>query len=155
MFRGKEFSVASGVAWLASLCLPTMIGDDRNVLGFELVVIAAKLMPLAVIFTPAHLAGVLSNLLLLRHLTRIYSGRLRSTAQPAWVAVALLLNFFLGATFGTNGANRGPASLPGLLVLPGFYVWLFSFLLLTMALMRGEPVQNEKATPDVSDRADR
>ena len=116
--------------WLASLALPTATGHDGRLLfGYEFLAgaLAASLFVPFSLAYPVQLASVWSNYLVLREGVRQLQRKESTGSVP--YALVLLLACLVNANVAFMKVNNVPLH-PGLLSLPGYYVWLSSFFLL-------------------------
>lgn len=134
------------VCWLISLCLPTLQTTSRTILGYE--VALQFINPFVWLFAPAVLVlASLTNILFLQQVGRISrAGRASSTQpSPAPIAIALLINLIAcGSVFGTPAYR---AFLPNVFTSPGVWVWLASFVLLLVGILREESPHRPRARP--------
>lgn len=132
--------------WLTSLCLPTLQTTSRTILGYE--VALQFINPWVWLFAPVVLVlASLTNILFLQQVGRISrSGRTDSKGpSPAPIAIALLINLIAcGAVFGTPAYR---AFLPNIFMSPGVWVWLASFILLLVGILREESPHQPRARP--------
>jgi hypothetical protein len=153
MFKAKAFTRSAAMCWLLSLCVPTLTENGGYIYGVEVLWLGLRLSPLF-IFAPFHVLSVASNVVFWRVIWRI--ERKNDHPSPAWMYGSVLNNFFVATlSAATEKAARGPLSLPGLLVLPGFYLWLAGFALLLWATVRREPLDSgvQTATGAAGDAA--
>jgi hypothetical protein len=131
--------------WLASWVAPTALAGGGGYLqGYEVVLGAAGALlvfPAVLLALPLVWLSLATNLLFLAE--AIALARRRAQASPlshAVVAVAaLLLN--LGVVWHIHGNSRTDAVyLPGLLDLPGVYLWLLAFAFLALSAGLGQRV---------------
>jgi len=130
-------------AWIFSLCLPMIYSDGRLVFGVQLFIMGFAALPFF-FFALLHILMWATNFLLLVGVAKTISSSNHSSSKSLppvdpWllpVGLAIAANLALGIGLATGENETG--GLPGLLSLPGFYVWLSSFMLLAVALMRRE-----------------
>jgi hypothetical protein len=135
---------AAILLWVISLVLPALrLPSGELVLGYQLIWRAMALLAMFVFMAPfvgALVACLLTNVLFVRELaslTRAAEFR-RSSPNPAWVALALALNVAVPIRF-THTSDPPPIGLPGLTALPGYYSWVFAFVLLLVASLADRP----------------
>ena len=115
--------------WLASLALPTVTGHDgKLVFGYEFfanALAASLFVPFSLAY-PVQIVSVWSNYLVLREGVRQLQRKESTGSVP--YALVLLLACLVNVEVAFTKVNFH--LYPGLLSLPGYYVWLFSFVLL-------------------------
>ncbi len=128
------------VCWVASLFAPAMSVPQGWIPGWELAAKGALIFPLGLLFSPLLALSVWTNLVFLSNLRRLHLAG-KSGAKEAkadWVGGALLFNLL---AMSSGGAGKQPV-LGDIGRYPAMWLWLLSFLLLCMAIMRSEQMQS-------------
>lgn len=122
------------VLWLGSLFVPT-IGDsfEKSEPGYVLLV-GGLLSVYAVLFAPLHIACWSCNFIFAFSIIRLLRKRPRNARSGIHVG-GFLLNLVVGVALGLSKQDF-PMSLPGLLVLPGYYLWMSALLCNAIEVVR-------------------
>jgi hypothetical protein len=133
------------ILWLASLCLPTLRTESKTTYGFE--VALQFVNPMVWLFAPLiFVLASLTNLLFIQQVARLSRAGQSGSKEPSPtpIAVALLINIIAcGSLVGTPTYQ---VFFPNLLTSPGVWLWLCSFVLLLIGIMR-EEYPHQKWTP--------
>jgi len=123
--------------WFISLALPTLDGGDTPKLGY-FVFREGALGILFFFLAPLHELSWCTNIgFFMVALYVLFQDKLtEAKVLLRFLYWALVINVCVGLVFG-RASYQGPGRLVGLLALPGFYVWILSFVVLTLAVRIG------------------
>jgi hypothetical protein len=122
--------------WGISFVLPTIAAKyGGSELGIQVFLrgLASLLYLFMFIFVPLHLLAFLSNVLMIRAIITLISGRRRREEWTPPIAITVMFGVNAALAMTAYGPPEANALLPGLLVRPGYYVWLLSFFILLIA----------------------
>ena len=143
---------AALLLWAVSFFLPTLrLPSGEVVFGYQLVWQALRVLVAFIAFAPIAVflvASLFTNALFIRELAGLkwLNPSQVPSLNPAWPAVALLLNITVPGKF-SHTTDPPPIGLPGLTSLPGYYTWLLAFVLLFVSSLTERPKLFEAAPP--------